>query len=188
MENNISLSRWLIGLRGVLAIIFGVLAYLWPGLTAIALVFMFGAYAVFDGVITLAASFRSRATNSRWWLGLLEGIVSIIAGIVAFVYPTPTAIALVFVIAIWAVITGILEIAAAIRFRDEIKGEWALALTGLVSIILGVVLFTNPGAGVLGVTWAIAGYAIVFGILMIYMAITAKSWIGRADRETNLTR
>lgn len=185
METTFSKTRWLVGIRGVLAILFGVLAFIWPGLTAIALVYMFGAYAVFDGALTLAAAVRDRQTKPRWWLGILEGIVSVIAGIVAFVWPAPTAVALVLLIGVWAVITGILEIAAAIRLRNEIRGEGLLALGGLISIILGVILFLNPGAGVLGVTWAIAGYAILFGILLIYMAVTAGRGL---PRQTTVER
>jgi uncharacterized membrane protein HdeD (DUF308 family) len=186
MNNPLALTRWLIGLRGVLAIIFGVLAFIWPGLTALVLVFMFGIYAVFDGVLTLASAFRARASNPRWWLGVLEGIVSIAAGLIAFIWPAQTAVALVFVIAAWAILTGILEIAAAIRLRDEIKGkgEWAIALTGVVSIILGVVLLINPGNSILALTWVIASYAIIFGLLMIYLAITARSQIDRGGGQT----
>jgi len=173
-------NRWLIGLRGLLAIIFGVLAFIWPGLTAVALVFMFAAYAVLDGILTIAASIRNREENDRWWLGLLEGIVSIAAGVVAFLFPTLAAITLLFVIAIWAIITGLLEIAAAIRLRREIENEWALGLTGVVSIALGVIMILNPGAGLIGLVWAIAGYAIIFGILMIVLAIRASQLANRS--------
>jgi uncharacterized membrane protein HdeD (DUF308 family) len=164
-------NRWLFGLRGLLAIVFGVLALIWPGLTAVALVFMFAAYAILDGVLTIAAAVRNRMENDRWWLGLLEGVVSIAAGVIAFLFPTLAAITLLFVIAIWAIITGLLEIAAAIRLRREIDNEWALGLTGVVSIVLGVIMILNPGAGLIGLVWAIAGYAIIFGILMIALAV-----------------
>lgn len=179
MINSLYQNRWLIGLRGVLAIVFGVLAFIWPGITAVALVFMFAAYAILDGVLTIAAAIRHREENDRWWLVLLEGIVDIAAGVIAFLFPGLAAITLVFLIAIWAIITGVLEIAAAIRLRKEINNEWALGLTGLVSVVLGVVMVLNPGAGLLGLVWVIASYAIIFGILMLLLAFNA----GRMARE-----
>ncbi len=174
MQTYLHENRWLIGLRGILAIIFGVLAFLMPGLTAFALVYLFAAYAVLDGILTIASSVRNRVTNDRWWLSLLEGIVDIIAGVLAFLFPGLAAITLLFLIAIWAIITGILEIAAAIRLRREITNEWALALTGVVSIILGAIIVINPGAGLLGLVWAIGGYAIIFGVLMLILAFRAN--------------
>ena len=173
MINTIYRNRWLIGLRGVLAIIFGVLAFIWPGITLVALVYLFATYAIIDGVLTIASAVRNREENDRWWLVLLEGIVDIAAGVIAFLFPTLAAVVLLFVVAIWAILTGLLEIAAAIRLRQEIENEWALGLTGVVSVILGVVMILNPGAGLLGFVWAIGGYAILFGILMIALAVRA---------------
>lgn len=173
MVNHLVQNRWLFALRGVLAILFGILAFIWPASSAVALVFLFGAYALLDGVITIAASIRHRMDNSRWWLGLIEGIVDIAAGVIAFIFPTLTAITLVFVIAIWAIITGLLEIATAIRLRREIDNEWSLGLAGVVSILLGVIMVINPGAGLIGLVWAIGLYAILFGVLMLVLAIRA---------------
>lgn len=184
MVENLVGSRWLIGLRGVLAVIFGILAFIWPGLTAVALVFMFAAYAILDGILTIASAIRTREANDRWWLGLLEGVVSIAAGVIAFLFPTLAAVTLLFVIAIWAIITGLLELAAAIRLRREIENEWALGLTGVVSIALGVIMIINPGAGLIGLVWAIGGYAILFGLLMIVLAFR----LGRLDRRDDRIR
>jgi uncharacterized membrane protein HdeD (DUF308 family) len=175
-------NRWLIGLRGALAILFGIIAFLWPEITVVALVYLFAAYAIFDGVLSIIAAFRNRATNDRWWLGLLEGLIDIAAGVVAFLFPTMAAVVAVFVVAFWAIATGILEIAAAIQLRKEIQGEWALALTGVVSIVLGVIMIIFPSAGLIGLVWAIAGYAIVFGALMIYLAVTASRKAAGAAR------
>ena len=173
MASYLYQNRWLIGLRGVLAVLFGLLAFIWPGATALALVFMFAAYALIDGIITIAASVRNREVNDRWWLGLLEGLVDIAAGVIAFLFPGMAAVVAVFVVAVWAIITGILEIAAAIRLRQEIDNEWALGLTGLVSLVLGVIMVINPGAGLMGLVWAIGSYAIIFGLLMIFLAVRA---------------
>ncbi len=179
MTDYLFQNRWLLGLRGVLAIIFGVLAFIWPGMTALVLVFLFAAYAILDGILTIAASVRSRVANDRWWVMLLEGIVDIAAGVIAFLFPGLAAIVLVFMIAIWAIITGLLELVTAIRLRREITNEWALGLAGVVSIILGVIMIVNPGAGLIGLVWAIAGYAIIFGILMIVLAIRAGRFADR---------
>lgn len=180
MLNTIVRNRGLFALRGVLAILFGVLAFLWPGLTAIALVYLFAGYALVDGVLTIASSIRNREENDRWWLGLLEGLVSIAAAVIAVLIPQVAAVTLVFLIAIWALVTGVLQIAAAIRLRHEIDNEWALGLGGLVSVVLGVIIILNPNAGLLGLVWAIGGYAIAFGLLMIYLAIVAPRLVDRA--------
>lgn len=179
MQNYLIQNRFLVGLRGVLAIVFGIVAFIWPGMTALLLVYLFAGYALVDGVLTIASSFRERAMNDAWWLVLLEGIVDIIAGVLAILFPTLAAITLVFVFAVWAIITGLIEIVAAIRLRREISNEWALGLTGVVSIILGVIMMISPGAGLIGLVWAIAGYAIIFGILMLILAIRAGNLVNR---------
>lgn len=181
MTNYLYQNRWLIGLRGVLAIIFGVLAFLMPGMTAFALVIVFSAYAILDGILAIATGVRTHEANSRWWLIIIEGIVDIAAGVIAFLYPGLAAVTLLFVIAFWAIITGILEIAAAIRLRREITNEWALGLTGVASIILGVIMIVNPGAGLVGLVWAIGGYAIIFGVLMLFLAFRAGRFANRTD-------
>ena len=180
MANYIYQNRWLIGLRGVLAIIFGVIAIIAPGVTATALVYLFAGYVLVDGVLTIAASIRNRETNDRWWVGLLEGLVSILAGVAAILMPGMAAVTLVLLIGIWAIITGVLEIIAAVRLRREIENEWALGLSGVVSVIAGVIMIVNPGVGALGIVWVIAGYAIFFGILMIALVVSAGRFAERA--------
>jgi uncharacterized membrane protein HdeD (DUF308 family) len=184
MASYLYQNRGLIGLRGGLAVLFGLVAFLWPGVTALALVFLFAAYAVLDGILTIAGSVRNREGNDRWWLGMLEGMVDIAAGVIAFLFPGAAAIVAVFVIAVWAIITGLLEIAAAIRLRQEINNEWALGLTGLVSVVLGVIMVINPGAGLLGLVWAIGSYAIIFGALMIYLAVSAGRFAPSTESGT----
>lgn len=174
MTNSLYQNRFLFGLRGVLAILFGILAFIWPASAALTLVILFAAYALIDGVLTIASAIRHRETNDRWWLTLIEGIIDIAAGVAAFLFPGLAGLTLVFLIAIWAILTGLLEIAAAIRLRREIDNEWSLGLAGLVSVLLGVVIIINPGAGILGIVWAIALYAILFGILMLVLAFRAN--------------
>lgn len=165
---------WAFALRGLAAIVFGVLAFIWPGITATVLVIMFGAYALWDGVFDLIAAFRTE--GDRRWAVLLEGIVGILAGLAAFFWPGVATFALLYVIAGWAVVTGILEIITAIRLREEIEGEWFLMLAGALSVLFGIALALWPAAGVVALTWMIAGYAILFGILLIILAFRLRNW------------
>ena len=175
-----SLSRywWLLVLRGVVAILFGVLAFVWPGLTIGALVLLFGIYALIDGIGSIITGVAHRHGSDRWWL-LLEGVASIAFGLLTFFWPGITAIFLLLLIAGWAVVTGIFEIAAAIRLRKEIEGEWLLGLAGLLSILLGIFMFVQPGAGALALIWVIGSYAILFGLVLIVLGFRVR---GR-DRE-----
>ncbi len=165
---------WMLALRGLAAVIFGILAFIWPELTVTVLVVLFGIYAIWDGIFALISAFRRRATDRNWWLTLLEGVVSVIAGLVAFFYPGITALVLLYVIAAWAAITGIFEIIAAIRLRREIEGEWLLGLSGVASLVFGVLLFLFPGEGAIAVVWIIASYAVLFGILLIVLAFRLR--------------
>ncbi len=174
MLKSIANSWWLYALRGVAAIIFGVLALTRPGATVLALVLVFGFYAIADGVLAIVAAFQMRELAKDWWVVLLEGLAGILVGIIALVYPSVTAVALYLLIAFWAVFTGIMEIIAAIRLRHEIENEWSLILTGVLSIILGVVLVIFPLVGAVGLVWAIGIYAILFGLLMLYLAFTVR--------------
>jgi uncharacterized membrane protein HdeD (DUF308 family) len=151
------------------------MAFVWPGLTVVALVLLFGAYALVDGVLTIAAAVTGRASRSWGWL-LVEGLAGIAAGIVAFVWPDVAATALLYLIAAWAFVTGLFEIVAAIRLRHEIENEWALALGGLASVLLAVAIVVWPGASALALVWLIAAYAILFGILLIVLGLRLRSW------------
>jgi uncharacterized membrane protein HdeD (DUF308 family) len=162
-------------LRGVLAILFGVIAFMWPGITWFSLVIMFGAYAMVDGVIAIVAGLQQTKDSPRWWVFLLEGLVSVGAGVVAFMWPGLTAYILLIVIAAWAVVTGVLEIAAAIRLRREITNEWMLGLSGLLSVALGVLLFMRPVIGGLALVWTIGAYAVIFGVLLISLGFRLRT-------------
>jgi uncharacterized membrane protein HdeD (DUF308 family) len=165
---------WLLLLRGIAAIAFGVLAFTWPGLTLVTLVLLYGAFAIVDGVIALAAAFSGGAKPvPSWWL-IIVGLLSIAAGIVMFMWPGISAIMLVLFIGGWALIHGIFEIIGAIQLRNEIDNEWTLILGGLVSVIFGGFVLISPGAGALGLIWAIAAYSIVFGILFIGFSLRLR--------------
>ncbi len=161
---------WWLALRGVAAMLFGILAFIWPGITFLALVLLFGAYALVDGVFAIIAAFTNRAGHDRWWVLLLEGLVSVAAGLITLFFLGLAAFALLIVIAAWAIVTGVLEIAAAIRLRQEIKGEVLLALSGIASVIFAILLFLNPITGSIVVVWIIGAYAIVFGALLFALA------------------
>ena len=167
---------WLVALRGVAAIIFGILTFVTPGITLMVLVWFFGAYALADGIFALLAVARRRETGRQRWALLLAGVVSIAAGAVAFVWTGITALALVYIVAAWAVVIGVLELVAAIRLRDEIKGEVWLALSGALSIVFGVLVALFPGAGALAMVLWIGAYAIVFGAMLVGFAFRLRGW------------
>jgi len=161
-------------LRGIAAIIFGILAFVWPGVTLLTLVFLWGAYAFVDGVFSLWAAISGRvAVAPRWWLAVV-GIAGIIAGILTFAWPGITAGILLLFIAAWAIVIGALEVWGAIQLRKEIEGEWWLILSGLLSIAFGVILIVQPGAGALALAWLIAWYAILFGCTLIAFAFRLR--------------
>ena len=165
---------WLLALRGLLAILFGVLTLIWPEITVLVLVFLFGAYALVDGIVSAIVAIRDRKAYRNWWVYLLEGLAGIVAGILAFLWPEITAQVFIYLLAIWAFLTGILELIAAFALRAEMQGELLLAFTGVLSVVVGVVLFARPEMGVLGIVLLIGIYAILFGILLIFLAFRLR--------------
>jgi len=160
--------------RGILAILFGLVALLWPGLTLLFLVYLFGAYALISGIFATATALRFTHERS-WALLLVEGILGILAGIVAFVWPGITAFVFLFLIAVWAIVTGIMQIVAALTLPLDTGREWLLGLAGLASIIFGILIALWPSIGLLTVIWLIGIYAIVFGILYIVRYFQTRS-------------
>lgn len=169
--DKLPMRWWAITLRGLLGILLGILAFVMPFATLLALVYLFGAYAFIDGVFSLIAAWRHTNRQKPWWALLLSGIAGIGAAVISFIWPGITAFVLVYLVAAWALITGGLQIAAAVKLRKEIEGEWLLGLSGLLSIALGFLLVFFPDAGAIGLVWYLGAYAIVFGILMV-----ALSW------------
>lgn len=167
---------WLIALRGLAAIIFGILTFVMPGISLLTLVLLFGSYALVEGVLNLIAAVRGRREEDRWWVLLLEGLVSIAAGLVTFAIPGLTVAVLVYVIAAWAVVTGVLEIVAAVRLRHRITGEGWLALSGVASVAFGVLMMIFPGAGAVALVLWIGAYAVVFGALLLGLAFRLRRW------------
>ncbi|HEV8280888.1 MAG TPA: HdeD family acid-resistance protein [Candidatus Limnocylindrales bacterium] len=169
VAGTVELARWwwTFILRGVLAIAFGVVAFVSPPATIAALVLLFGAWALVDGVFHIAGAIQDRSRNRSWWLAVLEGVVSIIAGVLALAFPAFAALSLLLIISAWSIVTGVVEVVMAIRLREQITGELWLAIAGILSIVFGVLLFLFPTSGAITIVWIIGAFAIVFGISMI---------------------
>ena len=185
MLHSIARNWWLIALRGVAAIVFGVLCFVSPATTIYALIIVFGIYAIVDGVLAVIVSFQIREVDNQWWVVLLEGLAGILVGILAFTKTMVTAEALLLVIAFWAIFTGIMEIIAAIYLRREIDNEWLLVLTGILSVILGVLLVVYPMSGSIAVIWVIGFYAIFFGVLMLFFAFEVRGLAQQLKKQTH---
>jgi uncharacterized membrane protein HdeD (DUF308 family) len=158
-----------VALRGAVAILFGVLALAWPASAFAAIVLLFGAYAFVDGVFDLVALFRGQGKD-RFWLLVLEALVGIGIGILTIARPAATALVLLYYVGL----TGIFELAAAIRLRKEITGEFWLGLAGVLSILFGVVLFAAPGPAALALTIWIGAYALIFGVMLLFLAFRLR--------------
>ncbi len=171
---------WAFLARGLLAILFGVLALAWPSATLLVLVILFGAYALADGIFLVVKSISSWKARDDRWLLLFEGLLGVGIGVMAFVAPQVTELALLFYIATWSLATGIVEIVSGIRLRKEVPGEIWWILSGIASIVFAVLLMLFPGAGVLGVIWLISTYAIVFGVLLVILAFRLRGHRGGA--------
>lgn len=180
MIHILVLNWWALAIRGLLAIAFGILTFVWPGVTLTFLALLFGAYVLLDGIFSLVSAFRGGQGRQRWWMLLIEGLLGIAAGAVAFLFTPVTIVALVYLIAAWAIVTGIFEIAAAIGIRRHLPGEWLLLLMGFVSVLLGVLLIGAPLAGAVIIAYWIGAYAIIFGILMLALALRLKAHPARA--------
>jgi uncharacterized membrane protein HdeD (DUF308 family) len=164
---------WLLLLRGLAAILFGVLALEWPGLTLLTLVVLYGAYVLTDGVVAIIAALMGDTPGGRWWLAI-AGVVGIAVGAFTFMLPGMTAFFLLLTMAGWAIATGVLQIIGAIRLRKEIDNEWLLILSGAISVLFGLAIVTNPGGGALAIVWVIGTYAIIAGVLNIGLAFRLK--------------
>src|SRR5580765_652797 len=179
------LSRfwWLLLLRGVLAILFGISAFVWPGLTLVTLVMLFAAYAFVDGIFDVVHAISHRQEIEHWVLLLIEGLFGIAFGILAFQSPELTTLVggviVAFYIAAWAIVTGAMRIAMAVRLRKEIEGEWLLGLSGAVSILFGIFIMARPAAGALAMLYFVAAWAILLGVILIALAFKARKFGGR---------
>ncbi len=170
---------WVLLLRGLLAILFGILAFAWPGLTVVILVTIWGVYALIDGIFGVVAGIRG-----KWTSLVILGLLGIAAGVVALLWPGLTAVSLLWVLAIWIIVAGAMQISAAIRLRKEVQGEWMWIASGVLMVGLGLLFFLRPGAGILSVTWLLGSLAIVWGILLVMLAFKLKGLKGRMVPQT----
>ncbi len=173
---------WSLIVRGILGILLGVAAFAWPGATLLAIVFLFGAYALADGITAISVAVMNIGHHAHWVALLAIGIIALAAGLVAFTAPGLTLFALLSVIAAWAIIAGIFEIAEGIRVRNEITGEWRIILSGVFSVLFGIALFAYPAAGAAGILFALGAFGIVYGIMSVVAGIHVKRLQARVSR------
>jgi uncharacterized membrane protein HdeD (DUF308 family) len=166
---------WALLIRGIVAIVFGLAALFAPRITLLFIVLLFGAYALIDGIGAVILALQEHRATPNWWIPLLEGIVGIVIGIVTFLWPHITAFILLYLIAIWAILTGITELTTAFAIRGVTGLEWTLGVAGVLSIIFGLLLFIFPRGGILAVLWIVGIYAIIFGIVLIIRAFQFRS-------------
>jgi uncharacterized membrane protein HdeD (DUF308 family) len=176
VEGILSGLWWAIALRAAAAILLGVIAIFMPGPTLAAIVIVFGIYAIIDGILAIVAAVRGFRKKERWWPMLLEGLVGIAAGAIAIFWPGIGALALTYLVAAWALVTGAFEIAAAVRLRRVISGEWLLLIAGLLSIVLAVLVALFPGTGALLLVWWLGAYAFAYGVVSLVLALRVRSW------------
>lgn len=181
MDSSLSRVWWALALRGLLGVLFGVAALLWPGATLAAIMLLFGLFAIAEGVFTLAALLAG-VGFLPWWAQLLGALVSLTAGVVAITYPSLTAVALLYVVAAWALLRGVADIAAAVQWRRYLTNEWLLALAGVVSVVFGVLLFMRPQAGVLALLWLVGSAALLVGVMLLVLGFRLRR-LGRELRE-----
>jgi uncharacterized membrane protein HdeD (DUF308 family) len=179
MHPFISTSWWVLAVRGVAALAFGILALLWPGVTLLVLVALFAAHALVSGAMAIIGAIRHRS-EKNWWLTLLLGLVSVAVGLIAILNPGLTIFVLVLLVAAQAIVMGIFDIIAAIRLRKEIEREWVLVLTGAISIVFGGLVFLFPPAGALAMAYMVGFYALLIGALLLALAFRARAWAKRS--------
>lgn len=168
---------WMLALRGGIAVAFGLLALLLPGLTLLSLIALFAAYAMFGGAVWVVGAIHNRKVDDHWWVLLMAGLAGIGAGLIALVHPALTALVLILLIGANALVTGVLDIVIAVRLRRRIQGEWLLVLSGVASIVFGVVVFLYPlNAGALALVWLVGIYAIATGLLLLALALRVRAW------------
>ena len=180
LANILSRYWWVILIRGVLWILFGLVVFAWPGISLVALTLTFGIFVLMDGAGCIVKAVAGRAEHEHWWMLLLGGIAGVLVGLLTFVSPRAVALVLLFYVAIWALTTGFLQVVAAVRLRKEIEGEFWFGLSGVLSMVFGILLITRPAAGALTVLWVIAAYAIVFGAVLIGLAFRVRGFATRA--------
>ena len=179
MIRTLAQHWWVLLLRGLLAIAFGLFTFWHPVASIAALVLLWGAYMLVDGIFELVAGVRAKVGSL-----VLLGVLGIVAGLVALVMPAVAAMALVWIIAFWAIVAGVMQISAAVRLRKEVQGEWLWILSGICTVVLGILILMRPGAGALSLVWLIGSFAIAWGVLLVILAFRLKGHAGRMMTRT----
>lgn len=170
---------WLLVLRAIVAVLFGILAIVSPLLTVFFLIYLFGAYALVDGIVAIVVSIQQRNAYPNWWVLLLGGIAGVVLGVLVFFWPGVAGLAIFYLVAAWAVVTGLFEVIAAFTVRAQ-GVEWLLVLGGILSIIIGIVFFTHPVASILSIVWLLGVFSIVYGVILFVRAIRFRSLLSAA--------
>jgi uncharacterized membrane protein HdeD (DUF308 family) len=165
---------WALAIRGALAILIGLIAFIMPGAFALGIAVLFGVFMLLNGIFATYAGIQARNTVRHWWAFLLEGLTGIVAGLLTILFPLLGVLVFIYFIAAWALITGLMQIMAAIRLREQIEGEWRMALSGVLSIVFAVLLAIWPESGAIAVSWLIGAYAILFGVILLALAFHLK--------------
>ncbi|MDQ7827318.1 MAG: HdeD family acid-resistance protein [Candidatus Eremiobacteraeota bacterium] len=164
---------WAMGIRGIAALIFGILAFAWPGITVATIILFFGAYVLVDGLFTVVSAFMHREWP-RWWAFLIEGLVGLIVGGIALFSPVSALVAVSIIVAAWAFITGVFEIVASFSLPGGFPGKWGLLAGGILSVLFGCIVVASPAAFAVMISWFIGAYAVIFGAVLIYLSYTLK--------------
>jgi uncharacterized membrane protein HdeD (DUF308 family) len=187
MDELLGRAWWMLALRGAAGILFGLLALFWPGLTLLLLVAMFAAHALIGGIAAVSAAIRHRSMRTDWWIPLLLGLCTIAAGLIAVAAPGVTALVLIAVMGANAIVTGVLDLIAAVRLKRRGRTEWLLFFIGILSVLFGIFVLVVPGAGALALVWMIGTYAIVTGALLLVLGLVARNWRSAVLRDKQNT-
>ena len=171
--HTLAKNWWMLLLRGICAILFGILAFVWPAMTLVTLILLYGAFAFVDGIFALVAAITGGAPAPRWWLAIV-GVLGIAAGLATWFWPGLTALVLLYFIAAWSIATGVMQIVGAIQLRKEIDNEWLLIAAGVISVLFGGLLIAQPGAGAVAVLFIIGIYAVLYGLLLVFLAMRLR--------------
>lgn len=175
MKSTLAINWWIWALRGGLMILFGVLALLWPVVAWLFVLASFATFAFLSGILAIVVAVKGQAQGRWWWALIIEGVLGISAGVMTIIFPGLTELALLLIIAYWAIVTGVLQVAAAVRLRKEIEGEWLLAIGGILSVLFGLALVLMPTAGALAIAWMIAAYSIAAGVLFLLLGLRLRT-------------
>jgi uncharacterized membrane protein HdeD (DUF308 family) len=176
MDELLAHAWWMLMVRGIAGLLFGLLALLAPGITLLLLIAMFAAYALVGGAAAVVTGVQHRSSQKDWWVPLLLGLCSVAAGVIAVLAPGITALVLIAVMGANAIVTGAFDLIAAVRLSRRGRNEWLLFFIGFLSVVFGVVVLVYPGAGALALVWMISGYALITGVLLIALGIRARGW------------